>query len=274
MKTGTRDLTLMRLLNISVTLSPFLGVDSQQFQASLEDGMEAYWLSLPATPHGHLAPLLTQWKEKFCVKLNVSNPAAVAWFIERVSSLCTQLNVEYLVLEGGERNPFEEHGLRPPKALARDKYIQLLAGVATRIRNSAIVTAGTSSSHMPLFLSMLPLSSDWSYSGLKGLIPSVLHYSLLGYSFFIPDAVGGSLSKELVNDEELFIRWLEIISFLPVISFQTPPWLYGEDRALNLTRTYIAKHRDFVVPLILKYAEEWKTSRNPIYRPLWWVSPR
>ena len=42
---------------------------------------------------------------------------------------------------------------------------------------------------------------------------------------------------------------------------------------MNLTRTYISKHQDFVVPLILKYAEEWKTSRNPIYRPVWWVSP-
>ncbi|XP_035273329.1 SITS-binding protein [Anguilla anguilla] len=269
----TRDLTLMRLLNISVTLSPFLGVDSQQFQASLEDGTEAYWLSLPATPQGHLAPLLTQWKEKFCVKLNVSNPAAVSWFTEWVTSLRSQLSVEYLVLEGGERNPFEEHGLRPPEALARDKYIQLLAEMATRIGNSAIVTAGTRSSHMALFVSMVPLSSDWSHTGLKSLIPSVLHYSLLGYSFFIPDAVGGSTSKELITDEELFIRWLQIVSFLPVISFQTPPWVYDEDRVLNLTRIYIAKHQDFVVPLILKYAEEWKTSRNPVYRPLWWVSP-
>lgn len=34
------------------------------------------------------------------------------------------------------------------------------------------------------------LRSDWSHAGLKGLIPSVLHYSLLGYNFFIPDAVG------------------------------------------------------------------------------------
>ncbi|XP_061100399.1 SITS-binding protein-like isoform X2 [Conger conger] len=188
----TRDLTLLRLLNISATLSPFLGIDSQQFQASLEDGREAYWLSLPATPQGHLAPLLTHWKEKFCVKLNVSNPAAVAWFIERVSSLRALLGVEYLVLEGGERNPFQEHGLCPPKALARDEYIQLLAEVATRISNSVIVTAGTRPSQTPLFLSMVPLSSDWSHSGLKGLIPSVLHYSLLGHSFFIPDAVAPS----------------------------------------------------------------------------------
>jgi len=25
--------------------------------------------------------------------------------------------------------------------------------------------------------------------------------------------------------------------------------------------------------LILKYAEEWQEAGNPIYRPLWWLSP-
>lgn len=48
------------------------------------------------------------------------------------------------------------------------------------------------SSHLPLFVQMSPLRSDWSHAGLKGVIPSVLHYSLLGYNFFIPDAVGNN----------------------------------------------------------------------------------
>lgn len=47
-----------------------------------------------------------------------------------------------------------------------------------------------SSGHLPLFVRMSPRRADWSHAGLKGLVPSVLHYSLLGYNFFIPDAVG------------------------------------------------------------------------------------
>ncbi|XP_031658044.1 SITS-binding protein-like [Oncorhynchus kisutch] len=120
---------------------------------------------------------------------------------------------------------------------------------------------------------MPPLQSDWSSSGLKGLIPSLLHHTLLGYNLLIPDAVGGSLSGDLVTDEELFIRWLQIVAFLPVISFETPPWVCGEDRVLNLTRALIAWHQDFVVPLVTRYAEDWMTSGSPIYRPLWWLSP-
>ncbi|KTF92835.1 hypothetical protein cypCar_00033166 [Cyprinus carpio] len=218
-------------------------------------------------------PLLTQWKGKYSVKLNISNPEATNWLLDKVDSLHSHLGMEYVILEGGEGNPFEEQVLRPPLAWVGDEYIRLLADLAERIGDNTIVTSGTRSSHKALFIRTSALQSDWSYSGLKGIIPSLLHHSLLGYNFFIPDAVGGSLSAELVADDELFVRWLEIAAFLPVISFQTPPWVFEKEWVLNLTRFYIAKHHDFVIPLILKYAEEWQDTGNPIYRPLWWLSP-
>ncbi|XP_031722444.1 SITS-binding protein [Anarrhichthys ocellatus] len=269
----TRDLPLVKLLNISITLSPFLGVDTTQFHTSLMDGTEAHWLSLPSAPQGQLIPVMSQWRGKFCVKLNITNPGAVSWFLDRVGALQAHLGMEYVMLEGGEGNLFEEQVLQPPQTLGGDKYISLLADLATRIGDSTMVTAGTRSNHKPLFVRMTPMQSDWSPMGLKGIIPSLLHHTLLGYNFLIPDAVGGSLSGDLVTDEELFIRWLEIMAFLPVISFHTPPWVCGEDRVLNLTRAYIAKHQSDVIPLIEKYAEEWLMTSNPIYRPMWWLSP-
>ncbi|XP_053283713.1 SITS-binding protein [Pleuronectes platessa] len=269
----TRDLPLVKLLNISITLSPFLGVDTTQFHTSLVDGTQAHWLSLPSAHQGKLVPVMSQWRGKFCVKLNITNPGAVSWFLDRVGSLQALLGMEYVMLEGGEGNVFEERTLRAPQDLGGDKYVSLLADLATRMGDSTIVTAGTRSSHKPLFVRMTPLQSDWSLMGLKGIIPSLLHHTLLGYNFLIPDAVGGSLSGDLVTDEELFIRWLEIAAFLPVVSFHTPPWICGEDRVLNLTRVYIAKHQRDVVPLIKECAEEWRRTGNPIYRPMWWLSP-
>lgn len=88
-------------------------------------------------------PVMSQWRGKFCVKLNLTNPAAVNWFLDRVGSLQAHLGMEYVVLEGGEGNLFEEQALRPPLALSGDKYIELLADLATSIGDSTIVTAGT-----------------------------------------------------------------------------------------------------------------------------------
>uniref|UniRef100_A0A3B3ZSP6 Glycosyl hydrolase family 31 C-terminal domain-containing protein n=1 Tax=Periophthalmus magnuspinnatus TaxID=409849 RepID=A0A3B3ZSP6_9GOBI len=259
----TRDFPLVKLLNISITLSPFLGVDSTQFHSSLVDGTETYWLSVPSNPQGQMVPILSQWHGRFCVKLNLTNPAAVSWFLDRVGSLQALLGMEYILLEGAEGSALEEQALRT-QSLSGDRYISLLADLASRIENT-IVTAGTSS-HKPLFVRMPPLQSDWSSMGLKGIIPSLLHHTLMGYNFLIPDAVG-SLSEDPVTDEELFIRWLEIVAFLPVISFHTPPWV------LNITRRYIARHQKTVVPLIETYAEEWQLTGRPIFRPMWWLSP-
>ncbi|XP_028815122.1 SITS-binding protein [Denticeps clupeoides] len=267
-KRQTRDLPFVKLLNISITLSPFLNVDG--LKAPFQYGTKAFWLSLPSAPQGRLVPLLTEWKGKYCVKLNLSNPEVVTWFLDKVSVLRSHLGMEYIILEGGEGDLFD--ALRPLPSVSGDEYIQYLVALAGRIGDSAILTSGTRSSHRPHFVKMTPLQSDWSYSGLKGIIPALLHHSLLGYNFIIPDAVGGSLT-ELITDEELFIRWLEIMAFLPVITFQTPPWVFGEERILNLTRVYIAKHHDFMVPLITKYAEEWQATGDPVYRPLWWISP-
>lgn len=86
---------------------------------------------------------MSQWQGKFCVKLNITNPGAVSWFLDRVGSLQAHLGMEYIMLEGGEGNVFEEQALRPPQALGGDKYISLMADLATRIGDSTIVTAGT-----------------------------------------------------------------------------------------------------------------------------------
>lgn len=76
----TRDLPLVKLLNISITLSPFLSVDTTQFHNSLIDGTEAYWLSLPSAPQGQL------------VRLGMGRP-----FVFATSPAYTRLNFRQLL---------------------------------------------------------------------------------------------------------------------------------------------------------------------------------
>nr|XP_056707675.1 SITS-binding protein-like [Euleptes europaea] len=265
--------SLIKPLKLSITLSPYESINSEPFQMSLKEGKEHFWLSRYSESGEYLAPLLTKRKGQFFVRLNVTTQAAVLWFMDRVRLLKQRMGAEYVVLEGGEGNLFMEQAIQPPVELKGDKYIYILALIAATLGNSSIMSAGTRSSHLPLFVQMNPLQSDWSHAGLKGIIPSVLHYSLLGYNFFIPDAIGGTLTNELLTNEELYIRWLQIVTFLPVMSFSTPPWVCCNNWVLNLTRHYINKHLDFVVPLILKYSKEWLFLGYPVFRPVWWLSP-
>ncbi|NXN72819.1 SP15 protein, partial [Himantopus himantopus] len=263
------DPSLIAPLQLSITLSPYISIASPLFLRSLRDGETAgYWLSLRPP-----VPLLTMWKGRLCACLNVTSDAALSWYLARARRLRQTLGAAYMVFEGAEGNAFLQQAVPPPAELAGDRYTRALAAALATLGNATVISAGARSSHLPLFVQMSPLRSDWSHAGLKGVIPSVLHYSLLGYNFFIPDAVGGSLASDAPGDPELYVRWLQIVTFLPVMAFSTPPWLCCDAWVLNLTRQCIQRHRDFVVPLITKYSEEWLHSGYPIFRPAWWLSP-
>ncbi|KAI1232701.1 hypothetical protein IHE44_0006537, partial [Lamprotornis superbus] len=297
---------LVEPLELSITLSPYASVTSPLFLRSLRGGEAAgYWLSRQPRPGGsspdptllahgsaggeaalkfalpvfrrfpifHFIPLLTTWKGQLCARLNVTSEAALGWYLARAQRLQQALGATYVAFEGVEGNSFLEQDVPAPAELVDDGYTEVLAAALATLGNGTVISAGTRSSHLPLFVQMSPLRSDWSHAGLKGLIPSVLHYSLLGYNFFIPDAVGGSVAGATPGDPELFVRWLQIVTFLPVMAFGTPPWLCCDTWVLNLTRQCIQRHRDFVVPLLLKYSEEWQSLGYPIFRPAWWLSP-
>ncbi|NXP22090.1 SP15 protein, partial [Scytalopus superciliaris] len=269
-----QELALVEPLQLSITLSPYASISSPLFLQSLQHGeAPGYWLSRQPRPGGSSIPLLTTWKGQLCARLNVTNEVALTWYLARARRLQQALGAAYLVFEGVEGNSFLEQDVPPPAELAGDGYARVLAAALATLGNGTIISAGAGSSHLPLFVRMSPLRSDWSHAGLKGLIPSVLHYSLLGYNFFIPDTVGGSLPGDSGGDPELFVRWLQIVTFLPVMAFGSPPWLCCDPWVLNLTRQCLRRHRDFVVPLLLKYGAEWRALGHPVFRPAWWLSP-
>ncbi|XP_038663258.1 SITS-binding protein isoform X2 [Scyliorhinus canicula] len=219
------------------------------------------------------APALMKWRGKFAVKLNISNEESCDWFLAQALRLQRRTEVKYLTLEGGEGSPYIDQLQQHSWQLGSDEYIIQFAQLAEKLGNTTIISTATRAAHLPVFVRMAPRQSDWSYAGLKGLIPTVLHYSLLGYNFFIPDTVGGSLTNGFLADEELFVRWLQVVSFLPVMSFSTPPWAFGESWIVNLTRSYIYRHKTFVVPLIVKQTAVLAVLGDPVFRPVWWVSP-
>ncbi|NWH60790.1 SP15 protein, partial [Geococcyx californianus] len=185
------DPALLEPLQLSITLSSYTSIASPLFLRSLRDGDTAsHWLSLQPRSGGCSVPLLTTWKGRLCVRLNVTSEAALSWYLARARHLQQALGATYVVFEGAEGNAFLEQAVPPPAELLGDGYTEALATALVTLGNATIISAGARSSHLPLFIQMSPLRSDWSHAGLKGLIPSVLHYSLLGYNFFIPDAVG------------------------------------------------------------------------------------
>jgi hypothetical protein len=77
---------------------------------------------------------------------------------------------------------------------------------------------------------MLDKDSRWGYdNGLKSLIPTNLHFGILGYPFVLPDMIGGNVYGNDRLDKELFIRWMQANVFMPAVQFSVVPWDFDQE---------------------------------------------
>jgi alpha-glucosidase (family GH31 glycosyl hydrolase) len=130
----------------------------------------------------------------------------------------------------------------------------------------------------PTFVSLPQFESSWD--GLRRVIPTILTYGLLGYPFLIPGAVGGDVeapetlfytnySSELLPDKELYVRWLQLATFLPVIRYTHLPSTYGDDNVMEMAKILTSLRQAKVTPLLKKYAKISLDTGLPMIRPLW-----
>ncbi|RZF49272.1 hypothetical protein LSTR_LSTR002893 [Laodelphax striatellus] len=160
----------------------------------------------------------------------------------------------------------------------------------------------------PVFVSLPSLPSTWE--SLQVIIPTVLTYGIIGYPFLLPGPVGGdyliespfqdsrikgNLTAEFslpdTNVEqnsfllsgagsaglpikELYVRWLQLATFLPVIRYSHLPSDYADDPdVLELAKVLTSLRQKIINPLMKKYAQEALDSGEPLIRPLWMLDP-
>ena len=137
------------------------------------------------------------------------------------------------------------------------------------------VRVGFDSQDLPIFVRMLDKDSVWGYgNGLKTLIPLALTMSIAGYPFVLPDMIGGNGYGGHHPTKELFLRWLQVNTFMPSLQFSISPWDFKDSaqEVINGTKAMLALHEQYS-PLIVKLAENAVKTGEPIMRPLWWVAP-
>lgn len=146
------------------------------------------------------------------------------------------------------------------------KYLQLL----THFGSSTIFFNALSSQEQANFIRIPERVANWSaVDGLKSLIPVVLTCSLAGYSFLIPDIVGGRYGRP---SAELYIRWVQATAFMPSMLFAIPPWDYESPKVAEITKKYVSLHIEHS-KTILKLAKRRVEHGEPIIRPLWYIAP-
>lgn len=103
----------------------------------------------------------------------------------------------------------------------------------------------------------------------------MLSAGLIGYSVVNPGPVGGSRSPGDEFNRELYIRWLQVSIFMPVLQLNAPPGGETNDlEIIKLNKRLIKIRAELIVPALMHGLQETRLTGVTIIRPLFFVDPR
>ena len=220
--------------------------------------------------------------------LDLTNPAALAWWKQNERRILTNLGFDGWLLDLGDRLPI---GARFANGLGAadmaNRYPLLLAQAAADVGRSAkpdalfVMRSGFSGTQ-PFQSAVWPgdQRADWSPGqGLPAAISAGLSWGISGAPFWGSD-IGGYLDGGLppAQQEELWLRWLEFGAFSPIMRGQLGDkgydavYLWSNTRTEAAFRFYADLHQS-LFPYLYAAARTAHLTGMPIMRHLFLAYP-
>ncbi|KAH9498958.1 hypothetical protein Btru_004046 [Bulinus truncatus] len=220
----------------------------------------------------------------FPLNLDISNRQAISWYTSQLKDIFNELTIKGFRFSGGQASEIlreDTHFDLYNASFHLNMLTYSYAAIAREFGNRCLIGSGYKSQNYTAIADAGPMLASWEHNkGLKSIIPTTLTYGLMGYPFVLTGPVGGvnMIEKTFAgnfspSDKELFIRWLQLAIFLPVIEISVGPWHYGDD-VVNYTRKLLEYREKELWPKYLSAAtSEAIQVGTPIARPLWFIFP-
>ncbi|XP_031845776.1 uncharacterized protein LOC116432689 isoform X2 [Nomia melanderi] len=268
-----------RGFRIVFTIQPFISTESVNFKDAVTNR-----LLISERGSDPRIPALTRYKQGNSVGvLDITTNRTLPWLQSKLESLIMKYHVDSFYLDLGTAQDMPHYYKCEQPLTNPDHYKTLFTKAILGSVPVIGVSGAISRPRAPVFVSLPPFSSSWR--AIKTVIPTVLTYGMIGYPFIMPGAVGGDVSLPMSDnnpdndfevslpDKELYIRWLQMSTFLPVIRFTHLPSKYSDESVLEIAKKLTTLRQKTVTPLLKKYAKETLDTGLPIIRPLWMLDP-
>ncbi|XP_015429221.1 PREDICTED: uncharacterized family 31 glucosidase KIAA1161 isoform X1 [Dufourea novaeangliae] len=268
-----------RGFRIVFTIQPFISTESVNFRDAVNNR-----LLISERGSDPRIPALTRYKlENSVGVLDITNNKTLPWLHTKLESLIMKYHVDSFYLDLGTAQDMPHYYKCEQPLTNPDHYKTLFTKAILGSVPVIGVSGAISRPRAPVFVSLPPFSSSWK--AIKTVIPTVLTYGMIGYPFIMPGAVGGDVALPMSDnnpdndfevslpDKELYIRWLQLSTFLPVIRFTHLPSKYSDESVLEIAKRLTTLRQKTVTPLLKKYAKETLDTGLPIIRPLWMLDP-
>ena len=213
-----------------------------------------------------------KWWDGESALLDFSNPAAVKWFINKLSNLQKKLGIDGFKFDAGDPE-FYKGKLAFKNDITSNEQCELYAEIGLKYTLNEY-RACWKMGCQPLVQRLRDKEHSWK--DLKTLIPGIISQGLMGYQFTCPDMIGGGEIGSFKNlkkvDQKLVVRWAECSALMPMMQFSVAPWRILNKENLKICREAAALHEKMGGE-ILKLAKECAVSGEPLVRNMEYVFP-
>ena len=246
---------------------PYINLDSFNYRYAKEKN---YFVLDPERDE----PATVRWWNGEAGLIDISNPEAAQWFSMLLDKLKKKYRVDGFKFDAGDAPAFPIR-YKNGKVLLGRTYGNITPNMYTDLwlkfiyenhYNLAEVRVGYLGQRYGIISRQEDKASHWGIdNGLKSVISEALTMSLVGYPYIMPDMIGGNEYKHKCS-KELFIRWVESVSLMPILQFSIAPWRF-DDETIEITKKYINLHLQ-MSPYIFNLARQASRTGKPIVYPL------
>ena len=271
-----------RGFRISLAVQPFVSTESKTFAELVQKK-----LLIRERSSQRSVPALTRFKSSLSDGvLDVTNNETIPWLNQKLEKIVKKYQIDSFYLDFGVSYDMPRFYQCSQPLLNPDHYKTLFTTMMNGAQNLIGVSGAVNVPRPPAFLSLPKVISSWK--GLQSIITTVLSYGIIGYPFLMPGAVGGDyvidenrgnststyIDHPPLPEKELYIRWLQLATFLPVLRFTTLPSDFKDEMVMEAAKELTAVRQKTVTPLLKKYLSDAMNEGLPLIRPLWMLDPQ
>ncbi|XP_026728034.1 uncharacterized protein LOC113494086 [Trichoplusia ni] len=207
--------------------------------------------------------------------IDFTNPEAAEWYYQRMKAVLDTYDIDSVKFDAGAAPEIAVQ--RGDIELQPHHLVQAYAKLCARFGGMVEFRAGFRTQDLPIYVRMCDRDSIWGLNnGLATTITTTFQMNLNGYPFVLPDMIGGNgfnLEHEQADlpTKELFIRWVQANTFLPVMQYSYAPWNF-DNETVQISKKYTELHAQYA-ELIFSAMEAAVSDGTPVNTPLWWSDP-
>lgn len=238
----TMEMLKRRGFRVVFTVQPFISTESFNFAEVVKKQ-----LLISERFTNRRIPALTRYKtlESGGV-LDITNNRSIPWLVEKLKKVMEKYKFDAYYLDMGTAYNMPYHYDCEKTLVNPDVYKTLFINSLQGSVPIFGISTAIERPKPPVFVVLPQFESSWE--GLRRVIPTILTYGILGYPFLIPGAVGGDYdpldpsflsngTTKILPDQELYIRWLQMAAFLPVVRYHHLPSTYGNQNISDMAKS-------------------------------------